>query len=126
MSRFLLDSHVLLWWAEDPTLLSPESRYAIAEGRHLVYVSVATLWELGIKQVAGKLKFPEDLRSLLKSNRFDLLPILGDHALAAPLLPQHHRDPFDRLLIAQATIEGFTFITRDTQIAKYDVPVLVA
>ena len=126
MSRFLLDSHVLLGWAEDPAQLSPDSRYAIAEGRHLVYVSAATLWELGIKQVAGKLKLPEDLRSLLKSNRFDLLPISGDHALAAPHLPPHHRDPFDRLLIAQANIERFTLITRDTEIAKYDVPILVA
>lgn len=126
MTRFLLDSHTLLWWATNPALLTMEARQAIADGRHLVFVSVATIWELGVKQAAGKLKTPEDVRALLTANRFDVLSITADHAHAAPALPLHHRDPFDRMLIAQARIEALTLVTRDPAIAKYDVPVLAA
>ena len=126
MSRFLLDSHALLWWAEDPALLTMEARHVLADGRNLVFVSVATIWELGIKQASGKLKPPDDVRNLIKANRFDVLSITSDHAHAAPSLPNHHSDPFDRMLIAQATIERLTFITRDADIAKYDVSVLAA
>ncbi len=126
MNRFLLDSHVLLWWAENPELLSMESRHALADGRHLVFVSVATIWELGIKEASGKIKLPEDIRTMIKANRFDVLSITADHALAAASLPPHHRDPFDRMLVAQAKIDGFTLITRDDMLTKYDIPVLAA
>lgn len=126
MSRFLLDTHALLWWADDSALLSMEARHALADGRHLVFVSVATIWEMGIKQASGKLKVPEDVRLLIKANRFDLISITADHASAAAALPPHHSDPFDRMLVAQAKIEGLTLVTRDEAIAKYDVPVLVA
>lgn len=126
MSRFLLDSHALLWWAEDPAMLSMEARHALADGRHMVFVSVASIWELGIKEASGKLKVPEDIRVMLKANRFDVLSITADHAHAAPALPPHHRDPFDRMLIAQASVEGLTLVTRDENIAKYDVTVLAA
>lgn len=126
MSRFLLDSHALLWWAENPALLTSDARHVIADGRHMVFVSVATIWELGIKQASGKLTLPEDVRHLVKMNRFDMLSISADHAHLAPHLPPHHRDPFDRILVAQATIEGLTLVTRDKDIPKYDVPVLAA
>ena len=126
MSRFLLDSHVLLWWAEEPELLSTESRLALADGRHMVFVSVASIWELGIKQASGKIKLPEDIRTLIKANRFDVLSITAEHALAATTLPPHHRDPFDRMLIAQANIEGLILVTRDESIEKYDVKLLAA
>jgi PIN domain nuclease of toxin-antitoxin system len=126
VTRYLLDSHALIWWAEDPSLLSVEARYALAEGRHLVFVSVATIWEIGIKQASGKLKPPEDVRMLLSANRFDVLPISAAHAHHAPALPMHHNDPFDRMLVAQAVVEGLTLITRDKDIAKYEVSLLAA
>ena len=126
MSRFLLDSHVLLWWAEMPELLSAESRHAIADGHHLVFVSAATVWELGIKEAARKVTLPEDIRTLVKANRFDVLSITADHAHAAAMLPLHHGDPFDRMLVAQANIERLTLVTRDKDIPKYDVQLLVA
>lgn len=126
MSRFLLDTHVLLWWAQDPNLLADKARYALADGRHLVFVSAATIWELGIKRATGKLSIPQDLRQLITGNRFDLLAITAEHAEAAPALPPHHRDPFDRMLVAQAILERLTLVTRDAEIGRYGVPVLAA
>lgn len=126
MSRFLLDSHVLLWWADKPEALSLDSRLALADGRNTVFVSVASIWELGIKQAAGKISLPEDIRTLIKVNRFDMLAITAEHAIAATALPALHRDPFDRMLIAQANTEGLTLVTGDEMISKYDVKLLAA
>lgn len=126
MKRLLLDSHVLLWWADEPKALSMPAREAIADGRHLIYVSVATLWELGIKEAAGKLRMPQEIGELLKANRFDVIPITADHVSLAVGLPPIHRDPFDRMLVSQARIERLTLVTRDEVIAKYDVPLLAA
>ena len=126
MTHLLLDSHTLLWWATDPAMLAPPARQAIADGRQHVFVSVATIWELGIKQASGKLSPPEDVRALLSANRFDMLPITAEHAHVAARLPPHRRDPFDRMLVAQARGEGLTLVTRDTEIMKYDVSTLLA
>lgn len=126
MSRFLLDSHVLLWWADNPQLLSDDARCTIADGRNWIYVSVATIWELGIKQTTGKLTLPDNCLSLIKANRFDVLNITAEHAIAATELPRHHGDPFDRMLIGQATSDQLTLITRDRNIAKYAVSVMGA
>jgi PIN domain nuclease of toxin-antitoxin system len=124
--RLLLDTHVLLWWLEDPKRLSRAARKAIQEGANPVYVSAAVAWEITIKKALGKLDAPDNLEDVLEANRFLPLPITIPHALAVRSLPNHHRDPFDRILIAQALHEGFYLVNRDSEIAKYPVPQLIA
>ncbi len=122
--NLLIDAHVLVWWIGDQPELTDEARAAIADPANTVSVSAATVWELAIEKAAGRLEFDGDVRAELEINRFDLLPIGLEHALAAAKLPQHHSDPFDRMLIAQAQIERLTIVTRDRRIPQYDVPVL--
>ena len=124
--NLLIDAHVLCWWIADQPELAGEARAAIADPDNIVGVSAATIWELAIKQAAGRLEFAGDFREELKINRFDILPIGLDHALAAATLPPHHSDPFDRMLVAQAQIERLTIVTRDRRIPQYGVPVLAA
>ncbi len=126
MTRLLLDTCVLLDWAVDPKLLRDDARIAIADGRSQVFVSAATGWEIAIKRTLGKLRSPADVTSLLKANRFLELAVSMAHAEATGNLPMHHRDPFDRLLIAQAKAENLTFVTRDQAIRRYDVATLAA
>jgi PIN domain nuclease of toxin-antitoxin system len=122
----LLDTHVFLWWLADPQLLSTGAREAIGDGKNTVYVSAVVAWEIVIKRSLGKLEAPEDLEDAMKANRFLPLPVTIPHALAVQALPDHHRDPFDRLLIAQAGCEGFKFVTRDAVAARYGVAHLLA
>jgi PIN domain nuclease of toxin-antitoxin system len=122
----LLDTHVLLWWLDDPTQLSKQAWKAIRDGRNTVYVSAAAAWEIALKKAIGKLRAPDDLEAALDANGFLPLPITVPHALALRLLPEHHRDPFDRMLVAQALYEGFRLVSRDADIAKYPVPQIVA
>ena len=124
--RLLLDTHALLWWLAGGQDLSPEARQAIAEGSTEVHVSAATVWEIGIKQARGKLRAPAGLLEEIERHRFRLLPIEGMHALAAAGLPPVHHDPFDRMLVAQARVEGLQVVTRDPAIAAYGIPVLAA
>ncbi len=109
----LLDTHVLLWWLDDPQFLSNAARDAIADGKNTVYISAAVAWEIAIKRSLGKLDAPDDLEAAMAVNRFLPLPVTIPHALAVHELPNHHRDPFDRLLIAQARHEGFRLASRD-------------
>jgi PIN domain nuclease of toxin-antitoxin system len=122
----LLDTHVLLWWLEDPRQLSKPAKKAIQDGANRVYVSAAVVWEIAIKKALGKLDAPDDLEEMVDSNRFIALPITISHALAVLSLPNYHRDPFDRMLIAQALHEGFRLVTRDQEIAKYPVAQILA
>jgi PIN domain nuclease of toxin-antitoxin system len=124
--NLLIDAHVLCWWIADQPELAGEARAAIADPDNIVGVSAATIWELAIKQAAGRLEFDGDFREELEANRFDILPIRLDHALAAATLPPHHSDPFDRMLVAQAQIERLTIVTRDRRIPQYGVQVLAA
>ncbi|HVE97312.1 MAG TPA: type II toxin-antitoxin system VapC family toxin [Pseudonocardiaceae bacterium] len=124
--RLLLDSQVVLWSLDSPERLPTEVVTAITDPANSVDVSVASLWELAIKQSVGKLKVDGDLREHLTLQSFSELPVLGEHALAVRDLPLHHRDPFDRLLIAQAMCEGLTVVTSDRAFAAYDVPILPA
>ncbi len=126
MSRFLLDTCTLIDWALDPKRLSESARLAIADGRSFVYVSAATAWEIAIKVKLGKLPSPPSLEALLKDNRFFELPISIAHAEVTKELPLLHRDPFDRLLIAQAKSERLVLITRDAMFSNYDVTTLAA
>jgi PIN domain nuclease of toxin-antitoxin system len=122
----LLDTHVVLWWLDNPGQLSRQAKKAIQDGRNRVYVSAAVAWEIAIKKSLGKLEAPDDLEEMIAANRFSPLPVTIPHALGVMLLPDHHRDPFDRILIAQAVHEGFRLVTRDQEIAKYPVPQILA
>jgi PIN domain nuclease of toxin-antitoxin system len=121
----LLDTHVVLWWlAGDPTLSQELGDRLDHEPD--VYVSAATVWEVAIKQAIGKLSGPPDLPERIRDSGFHPLAIGYDHAIAAGRLPLIHRDPFDRILVAQAQCEEFTLVTRDPYCQKYDVSLLSA
>lgn len=122
----LLDTHALLWWLSDDPTLSEAARTVIAAPDAVVTVSAASAWEISIKSSLGKLEVPDDLEDQLARHRFKPLPITVSHALAAGSLPRHHDDPFDRMLVAQARLEGLTLVTRDSRIALYGVPVVAA
>ncbi len=123
--RLLLDTHVLLWCLMDSSL-SQYTRDAIADPANEVAVSAASAWEISIKKALNKLSAPDDLESQIQASGFVALPIQISHAWAAGALPRHHDDPFDRLLIAQAGIEGFTIVTRDNRFADYAVSLMPA
>lgn len=124
--RLLLDTHALLWWLEDDARLAVSVRAGIADASNDVYVSAASAWELAIKARLGKVSMPDDLEEQLVANSFVPLAVEIRHALAVRNLPDHHRDPFDRLLVAQAQIEGLTLVTADESIPRYEVAVLAA
>jgi PIN domain nuclease of toxin-antitoxin system len=122
---YLLDSHVLLWWLEDSARIGPAARRVLADPGARILVSAASVWEIGIKQALGKLRVPESIVDLLQDEGFEPLPITARHAEAAASLPPLHRDPFDRMLVAQARADGLTLITHDEAIRAYDVNVLM-
>ena len=120
--NLLIDTCTLLWWA-DGDELSPAVSQAIADPDNRVWVSAASIWEIGIKKSIGKLTVRGDLDALIDED-FEHLSITFAHARRAAQLPRHHRDPFDRMLIAQAETEDLTLTTRDRRIRSYDVTVL--
>jgi PIN domain nuclease of toxin-antitoxin system len=124
LNPLLLDTHALLWSIGDDQQLSPTVHELLSSGAVATYVSAASIWEIAIKQAANKLTAPEDLLDEVARASFIELGITFAHARAAGALPPHHRDPFDRMIVAQARSEGFTVITRDARITAYDVPVL--
>ena len=121
-----LDTLVLLWRRSDDARLSQTVRAAISDGKNLVFVSAAAAWEIVIKSMLGKLDIPSNLEAALADNRFEQFPIAIPHSLAVANLPHRHNDPFDRLLIAQAKVEGLTLVTGDEQIKRYDVAIMEA
>jgi PIN domain nuclease of toxin-antitoxin system len=121
----LLDTHVVLWWLTDDPTLSDDIKTRLDHDPD-VYVSAATVWEVTIKQAAGKLTEPADLPERIHGSGFAELAISSEHAIAAGRLPLIHTDPFDRMLVAQARCEDFTLVTRDPQCQKYEVAVLPA
>ena len=118
--RILLDSHVALWWLDDSAAMGPRCRELI-EYADEAFVSAVTPWELGMKRALGKLMMPDGLVEELESQGFVSLPILAAHAELAPPLPLHHRDPFDRMLVAQAQLEALVLVTADQALVDYDV-----
>jgi PIN domain nuclease of toxin-antitoxin system len=120
--RLLLDTHVVLWWLTDAPELTDEVKDQI-DTEPDVYVSAATIWELAIKQAGGKLG-PADIPEQVAACDLRELPVTAGHALIAGRLPSIHRDPFDRMLVAQAQSEGLTLVTHDSMVQKYDVSVL--
>jgi PIN domain nuclease of toxin-antitoxin system len=109
-----------------PERLRDAARFAIADSASFVVVSAASVWEAAIKIANGKLTIPMDLADAVDRSAFDRLDVTIEHGLAAGALPRHHRDPFDRLLIAQAQLEGLTLVTTDRALAVYDVALLPA
>jgi PIN domain nuclease of toxin-antitoxin system len=121
----LLDTHAYLWWLADSPRLSDAARRAIADSSSLVHVSAASIWEIAIKQELGRLQtISADLVAEIEANQFLELPIRGTHAARAAQLPPHHRDPFDRVLVAQAQIENLTLVSSDRAMLAYGVPTL--
>jgi PIN domain nuclease of toxin-antitoxin system len=128
--KLLLDTHVVLWSVTDPARLSPESRATIEDGANDVLVSIVTAWEIAIKQSLGKLALARPaeqwLPDVLRRTGFEVAGLGLAAALRVRALAWHHRDPFDRLLIAQALEEGYTIVTHDDAFDAYAVPVLRA
>ena len=124
MKRLLLDSHVLLWWLSDDPSLGEKAKEHIRDGCNEIYVSAATTWEISIKQALGKLVAPDDMDKIVEDERFLKLPISLYHGQIAGRLPSHHKDPFDRMLIAQAQAEGLILVTTDPLFQEYGVHTL--
>lgn len=124
MKRLLLDTHALLWWLSDDPRLGARVKAEIMDSRNPVWVSAATVWEMGIKKELGKLQAPDDMDRVIEEEGFEKLAIDCNHGEAAPTLPPLHRDPFDRMLIAQAQMEGLILVTADEKILQYPVRTL--
>jgi PIN domain nuclease of toxin-antitoxin system len=124
--NILLDTHVLIWTLENNPTLSDKARNSIVRANNIVFVSSASVWEIAIKKQLAKLDSPDNLQEEIKLHRFTPLPINHDHAELVGKLPDIHKDPFDRMLIAQATIEKLTLVTRDELIAKYNIKIIKA
>lgn len=124
MARYLLDTHAFLWAVNGDRRLSPSVAALIRHPDNASYVSVASVWEISIKAGLGKLPGLNDPEALINDARLRLLDIDISHAQQVAHLPHHHRDPFDRMLIAQAQVEGLTLITDDWKIEQYDTPTL--
>ncbi|ATC65141.1 PIN domain nuclease [Nibricoccus aquaticus] len=124
--RLLLDSHVLIWWLENPDRIAKPLRDAISDPTNDVFFSAASIWELTIKSSLNRLRLPPSFVTLLRHDGLDELEINTSHAQATASLPPIHGDPFDRMLIAQALTEGLVLATRDATIMRYDVPVIEA
>ena len=121
--NLLLDTHILLWWLAGSSRLSRSAKAAISGSQ--TYISAATAWEIAIKTALGKLVFRGDLQAQLRLNHFLDLPVTIGHALAAGRLPPHHHDPFDRVLVAQASVESLTLVTSDAHLQAYGVPLIL-
>ena len=122
----LLDTHILVWIAAASHRLPPDVRRRLGAGEETLVFSAASLWEVAIKNGLGRGDFPIDgaaLRRGLLARRYEELPVTGLHALETANLPAIHRDPFDRILVAQARYEGFTLLTADKRLARYPGPI---
>jgi PIN domain nuclease of toxin-antitoxin system len=124
LTGLLLDTHALLWSVGDEDRLPLAVHEVLSAAVVPAYVSAASIWEIAIKRTSGKLDVPDNLMEKVAAARFIELRVTSAHALIAGALPTHHRDPFDRMLVAQAQSEGYTIVTRDRRIAAYGVPVL--
>lgn len=124
--KLLLDTHLLLWAAGEPKKLPMAARRLIANRRHELCYSAASLWEISIKLSLGRENFRADpglLRRALLENGYLEVPVTGEHAVAVAVLPPLHKDPFDRILLAQAVVEGLQLVTTDAQVAQYPGPI---
>lgn len=124
--KLLLDTHTLLWTLVAPGRLSKNAAQAIAAEESEVFVSIVSPWEMAIAKALGRMDPPDNLEAQLEKSRFVLLPVSMRHTHVVETLPHHHRDPFDRMLIAQAQVEGLTIVTVDRLLRRYPVSLLPA
>ena len=126
--KLLLDTHIFIWWVDQPEKLSPAALSALEDEANELLLSVASVWEMQIKIQLGKLKLSLPLKELVtnqqETNDLTVSPVALTHVLALDALPFHHKDPFDRLLIAQSISEGFTVVTADSQFSAYSLKLL--
>lgn len=122
--RLLLDTHAFIWWVSEAANLGQRARDAIHDTANEILLSVASLWELTIKRGNGKLDFPFDVETVVADEGFRVLPISYRHLGALETLPRLHRDPFDRMLIAQAIADDLVLATRDARLSAYGVAIL--
>jgi PIN domain nuclease of toxin-antitoxin system len=122
--RLLIDTHILLWADERPRLIAQTLRAAMRDEDNEIVVSAATVWEIAIKRAIGKLRFDRPIVTAVLALGFEILPVAGAHAEYAGGLPTHHNDPFDRLIIAQAYLEGMLLGTQDRRMLPYGVATL--
>ena len=124
--KLLLDTHVLLWWLGNDPSLSEGARALIRDPQNVIFVSAVSLWEIWLKQSLGKLRVPERFEERLAEEPFESLPLTGAQARQVATLPWHHRDPFDRMLVAQAMTEELQLLTADPVVARYGEAVRAA
>lgn len=124
--RLLIDTHVLLWCLADDRRLKKPTRALLTSADHVVFLSAATLWEIQIKASIGKLDLPRGFSAAVDALKFESLAVTAAHTEQLGRLPMHHRDPFDRMLIAQAQAEGLTLLSHDATFGAYDVDLLLA
>ena len=117
--RILLDTHLLLWWLGNSPTLSDSAHALISEPENTIFVSAVSLWEIWLKESLGRLRLPADFESKMASEPFESLPMSAAHARQVALLPWHHRDPFDRMLVAQARAENLILLTADSAVTAY-------
>lgn len=123
--RLLLDTHVFVWWVDDDKRLRPEAKQAISDPANQVEVSLISIWEIAIKHGLNKMSAaPERMLAEIDDHSFSRLDLDASHILKSGALSLHHRDPFDRMLIAQATVEGLTVVTHDDWFRPYGIPIL--
>lgn len=126
MKRLLLDTHVFLWWLVNDKRLGEKTRKLIQDPKNQIFVSAASTWEISIKRALGKVSAPDDMSSIIDDEGFSALSINTYHGDQAGLLPDIHKDPFDRMLIAQAQSEGMLLVTADEAISKYPLRIIRA
>ena len=126
MRRLLLDTHAFVWWLTEVSKLTEGARAAIVDPRNEVFVSAVTGWEVAVKRAKGRMTAPDNLTAMVDEKGFTHLPLTFHHAEQAGSLPMHHKDPFDRCLIAQAQAEGLVLVTRDARILLYGVRTMAA
>jgi PIN domain nuclease of toxin-antitoxin system len=124
--KFLLDTHLLLWWLSNSPFLSAEARGLIGDPGNTIFVSAVSHWEVWLKSSIGKLRVPSGFVQKLAAEAFEALPLRAEHTLAVAVLEWHHRDPFDRMLITQAKSEGLVLLTADGALGAYGGLVRVA
>jgi len=124
--RYLLDTHVILWWLTCPEKISTKAQEIIRDKSNHIFISSTSFWEMGIKKGLGRLTLPQNILETLAAENFKILPILPEEGLGTADLPLLHTDPFDRLLIIQAKLHDLVIITRDSKIAEYPVVVIEA
>jgi len=117
--RILLDTHLLLWWLEASPALSAQAGEMICNPENIIFVSAVSLWEIWLKQSLGRLRLPIDFTERLAAESFENLPLMASQTRQVSLLPWHNRDPFDRMLVAQAQVEKLILLTADEALAAY-------